>query len=258
MAGMSWRSWVAGWRGGWQLCAPTTGQPDHGSPNPAFHGAASQTAWRLIQSDATSATFSWTDAGHEFALERTWSLLSGARVEVTSRLENLSSEEKSFGVAEHLIFGSDLLGPALADESPIALDYSAKAQIHELDYSGAPTGQVLIDDQRGSSWRLLDAHQQPRVFALSKLDPNLILLSASGWKLAVLWQGLSHALIWQEFAKSEEPPWNGQVLALGIEPTTTPHGVGSAAPGNPVIAAGAKFAWSTTLIIEEVGDSDGR
>lgn len=250
-------TWVSRWHGGWQLCAPSTGQPDSSAKYPAFHGAASQAAWTLLQASESAAEFEWTDSQLGFSLQRTWRLLPGGRVQVASKLRNLSPEEQTFGVAEHLILGGDLLRPVIEKGVTAELDYSLDSVVHELDYAGAPTGRILRGAEVGPQFRTLDRNQDARVFALSDLQSNRISLTISDWKLGIEWQGLPHALIWQEFAKSEDHPWNGEVLALGIEPTTTAHGVGSAAPGNPSIAGYAEFEWSTTLIIEQTGETNG-
>jgi len=68
----------------------------------------------------------------------------------------------------------------------------------------------------------------------------------------VEWQGdaLPHALLWQEFAVSTEHPWNGQVVALGIEPTSTPHGAGTAFDSDLLrLAPGASLEWNVSLTV---------
>ena len=247
-------TWVSRWRGGWQLCAPSTGQPVPSDGHPAFHGAASQANWTVEQVSRNEATLDWTDDLLGLAIRRTWSLLSAGRVKVSTKLKNLSPDSRLFGIAEHLILGGDLLKPLIEQGVRAKLDYSSEATLHELDYAGAPTGRVLQGTEIGPQFKALDRTQEARVFALSGLQPQRISLSVSPWQLHIDWEGLPHALIWQEFATSLDHPWNGEVLALGIEPTTTPHGVGAAAPGNPYLAGHTEFEWSTTLTIQRTGD----
>lgn len=247
-------TWVSRWRGGWQLCAPITGQPVASDAQPAFHGAASQANWTVSEVSSSEATLEWTDDLLGLAIRRTWSLLSAGRVKVSTKLKNLSPESRLFGIAEHLILGGDLLQPLIEQGARAKLDYSSGATLHELDYAGAPTGRVLQGTEIGPQFKVLDRLQQARVFALAGLQPQRISLAVGPWQLHIDWEGLPHALIWQEFATSLDHPWNGEVLALGIEPTTTPHGVGAAAPGNPFLAGHAEFEWSTTLTIQRTGD----
>lgn len=247
-------TWVSRWRGGWQLCAPTAGQPDPVANTPAFHGAASQAAWKLVNATGSTATFEWTSPQLEFSIERTWSLLPAGRVQVSSKLKNLSASALHFGIAEHLILGGDLLRGVVSRGESVSLHYSDDALVHELDYAGAPTGQVSRSRDAAEEFRVLNASQAAKVFALTQVRPQQVSVATDEWHVKVEWDGLAHALVWQEFASSTEHPWNAEVLALGIEPTTTPHGVGSAAPGNPVIEGNSEFEWTTTLVIQRRGE----
>ncbi|MGV3732092.1 MAG: hypothetical protein ACO1N6_01660, partial [Microcella sp.] len=61
-------------------------------------------------------------------------------------------------------------------------------------------------------------------------------------------EALPHALLWEELAVSTDPPWNGQVRALGIEPTSTPHGAGTALDEGIVhLPPGGELTWSVAL-----------
>jgi hypothetical protein len=71
-------------------------------------------------------------------------------------------------------------------------------------------------------------------------------------EVLVEWQGsaLPHALLWEELGVSTEHPWNGQVTALGIEPTSTPHGAGTALDVALVhLPPGGELAWSVALSV---------
>ena len=77
-------------------------------------------------------------------------------------------------------------------------------------------------------------------------------IGARGEHVEVLveWQGsaLPHALLWQELGVSTEHPWNGQVHALGIEPTSTPHGAGTSLDSSLVrLAPGGTLEWGVSL-----------
>jgi hypothetical protein len=72
----------------------------------------------------------------------------------------------------------------------------------------------------------------------------------------VRWNGLPHALLWQELRRSTDPPWDGAVVAMGIEPTTTAHGAGTAAGGAVPLGPGRTMTWSVSLRVLDHDRSD--
>ena len=129
-------TWVSRWRGGWQLCAPSTGEADPRSLEPAFHGAASQASWKVVSSDSLSATLEWHDAQGVFSITRRWVLEPPNRVRVETAMKNLSRESQRYGVAEHLILGSDFL-------EPCRRGLAAELDLHEDEE----------EPSHGSSWK---------------------------------------------------------------------------------------------------------
>ncbi len=239
------RAWVENWRGGWQLCAPNTGSATEQSAEPAFHGAASQATWKITEVNPDSLTLNWTDSRGEIELSRRWSVSAGVIIAETTAT-NHSSHRKAVGFAEHLILGSDFLQP-LKHGAVAELIFCPAATIVELDYSGAPleaTGQPSVPALEFSR---LSVAQPAKVFALANPKNKSISVEVSGWVARIDWQGLDHALIWQEFATSTDAPWNSQVYALGIEPTNVAHGLGANDSAGPFLAAGETISWTTSL-----------
>jgi galactose mutarotase-like enzyme len=239
-------SWVNNWRGGWQLCAPNTGLPEINSASPAFHGAASQASWEVIEATQSSIGMRWVDSRGEMEIHRSWALFDSAKVVVSSVVTNHSDATQTIGVAEHLILGSDFLTP-IKRGATANLAFSPEAEIIELDYSGAPTGKQLSGSESNSDWTNLTSDQPARVFALAKPKSRRISVELENWTAEITWEGLDHALVWQEFGTSKESPWNGEVFALGIEPTNIAHGLGTNADSGPFIQPGAQLRWSTSL-----------
>jgi galactose mutarotase-like enzyme len=242
------KTWVEQWRGGWQLCAPNTGSADAGSASPAFHGSASQASWKVVSSDETSLKLSWIDAKGEIELTRQWTLDGSGAVSAETVAKNHSLDAKVVGFAEHLILGSDFLEP-ISRGATASLDICPKASIVELDYSGAPTGiqtNLLTSDP---AFTELSLEQPAKVFAIANPERKSITVEVEDWVAKVEWQGLDHALVWQEFGTSQEHPWNGQVFALGIEPTNVAHGLGANDADGPFLPAGQTISWRTSLHI---------
>jgi hypothetical protein len=239
-------AWVNNWRGGWQLCAPNTGLPPSECVTPAFHGVASQAGWDITSSTVSSLEMRWIDERGEIEIERSWKLFSPEKVTVSNVVTNNSETTKAIGVAEHLILGSDFLSP-IKTGSTANLEFCPEAQIIELDYSGAPTGRQLSGADTKSEWTRLTRDQPGRVFALANSQHKRMSVELDNWIADITWEGLEHALVWQEFGTSKELPWNGEVFALGLEPTNIAHGLGANDETGPFIQPNDQLRWSATL-----------
>ena len=239
-------AWVNNWRGGWQLCAPNTGLPASDCLTPAFHGVASQASWEITCSTESSLDIRWIDEEGEIEISRSWKLFDPEKVIVSSVVTNNSETTKAIGVAEHLILGSDFLSP-IKSGLAATLEFCPEAEIIELDYSGAPTGRQLSGSETKSDWTSLTREQPARVFALGHSKHRRMSVELENWIAEITWEGLEHALVWQEFGTSKDSPWNGEVFALGLEPTNIAHGLGANDETGPFIEPGNQLHWSTTL-----------
>jgi hypothetical protein len=247
--------WVARWRGGWQLCFPTSGAPDpDAAPRQGFHGAASQSAWRVTDATAEAATLLWQDDGGLRA-ERRWRALPDG-LAVTTRTTNGGADARVLAIAEHLVLGQDMLRP-VSDGAALALEVPDGAGIAPLDYSGAPDGPVVTwPGAAAEAWDAVDARTPARVAAVLDPVPAVVRLIGPTLTAAVRWSGLPHVLLWEELAQSAEAPWLGAVTALGIEPTSTPHGLGTAAGRGLIeLAPGEELSWSVELRVARAADT---
>jgi hypothetical protein len=240
------QTWVAHWRGGWQLCFPTAGIPDPDArPRQGFHGAASQAPWELLRRGADFAELRWSEPGGLTAT-RLWRLTgNGLSAETTAT--NSGPATRGIIVAEHLVLGGDLVAPVLQGEA-LQLEAS-KAGLAPLDYAGLPAGAVQPwPGAPADRWEWVDASTPARVACLVDPVQRTVRIVAGRTTVTVRWDGLPHALLWEELARSSEPPWNGQVVALGVEPTSTPHGAGTS-HGTDVIRLepGKSIRWSASL-----------
>lgn len=253
---MSEAHWVARWRGGWQLCFPSTGHADvDATPAQGFHGVASQAPWELVELAADRATLRWADdAG--LGAERTWRVTDDGIEAVTSAV-NGGAAPRRIAVAEHLVLGGDVLAP-ISDGSALALDVPAGTRLAPLDYAGHATGAAVAwPGASAERWPIVDAATPARVAALvgedASLVPRRVTVRGAHVLASVSWSGLPHALLWEELAASPEPPWHGAVMAFGIEPTSTPHGSGTrASDGIVALDPGARIGWRTALAVHWV------
>lgn len=251
--------WVDGWRGGWQLCFPSAGEGQPGSPWPqGFHGVASQAPWRVSGIDEDRVVLGWTDE-HALTATRTWSLTdSGAQVETLA--VNHGTVARPLVIAEHLILGGDLLDPVIRDGATLTITPPAGTLIAPLDYEGRPEGaRQSWPGPAADQWSRVDRDTPARVAALVEVEPGSIRVEGAHVRATVTWHGLAHALVWEELARSAEPPWNRSVVALGVEPTSAPHGRGTAiAEGTVWLEPGAAVAWGAALTIEWLDDDPSR
>ncbi len=240
-------AWVSRWRGGWQLCFPTAGQP-----NPAavvaegFHGAASQAPWLEVSRTADTVALGWADRDG-LSAERIWRLTDDGAV-VATRVHNAGVDTRVLVVAEHLILGGDVLA------APLELDVPPTTLLRPLDYAGLPQGTPTVwPGDPADRWTVVDRATPARVTGLMGVQPQRIGARGEQVEVVIEWQGsaLPHALLWQELAVSTEQPWNGQVHALGIEPTSTPHGAGTALDVSLVrLPPGGTLDWSVALHVQ--------
>ena len=238
--------WVERWMGGWQLCAPNTGSGGLQSAAPAFHGSASQDIWSVLNQTNTSVELVWESLDKQIQIMRRWVVTNQAEVKAETSLVNQSDQVIPIGVAEHLILGSDFLRP-LTQDAVGYLQHCPSAEIIELDYSGAPIGQVPEAEKFDLRWSELSVDRPATVFALSNPTRKNISVLVGDWVANIEWEGLDHALIWEEFGYSKDAPWNGQIYALGIEPTNIAHGLGASLNQGPLLEAGKTMTWQTSL-----------
>lgn len=239
-------AWVRRWRGGWQLCLPTAGQPDPRDPRQGFHGAASQAPWSIVDATSDQVTLAWAD-DDGLAATRTWHLTPDGVV-ARGSLRNDGDEARSVILAEHLIFGGDVLGGALRLDSP-ALG------LQPLDYDGRPSGPAVPwPGDPAERWDRVDAATPARVGGL--VDARAVTVRGNDLELELTWTGLAHALVWAELGVSLEEPWSGAVRALGIEPTSRPHGAGTALGDADLLAPGVTWEWESRLEVRS-GDARG-
>ncbi len=239
-------TWVEQWRGGWQLCFPTAGQP-----NPAaavaegFHGAASQAPWLAVAQTPDTVALGWADTDR-LSAERIWRLTDDG-VTVATRVANAGDESRVLVIAEHLILGGDVLS------APLTIDVPPPTQLRPLDYAGLPEGEPRAwPGDPADRWTVVNRATPARVTGLADVQPQRIGVRGDHVEVLVEWQGsaLPHALLWEELGVSAEHPWNAQVHALGIEPTSTLHGAGTALDVALVhLPPGGELAWSVALSV---------
>jgi len=238
-------SWVRRWQGGWQLCFPSAGQPSDRDMVPAFHGAASQSPWKLVELNPDGATFLWTDG--VLTAERTWKVHDDGASAVTSAL---TVTPREIVVAEHLILGEGLVAASGTASARLEVD---AAVIAPLDLHGSPAGSSRAwPGSPNDMWQEFSSETPSRMGVLSEVSGSAVTVRGPHASATVSWAGtgLDHLLLWEEARVTAEDPWQNAVTALGIEPTTAPHGIGTGGEdGRVLLIPGEPWTWSTRLRI---------
>lgn len=237
-------TWVRRWRGGWQVCLPTAGQPDTRDARQGFHGAASQAPWRVLAATPASVLLEWSDPDG-LAAEREWVLRDDTVIARTT-LANRGDGERDVLVAEHLILGQDVL------VGPLELATDARA-LQPLDYAGRPDGaEEPWPGEAAARWTEVGDGTPARVAGL--VAASTVTARGAHVEAVVSWEGLPDALLWEELGVSAERPWNGSVHALGIEASSVPHGGGTASGDALRLAPGETLTWRATLAVRRIGE----
>lgn len=244
-------TWVRRWHGGWQLCFPSAGQPSEHDHSRAFHGAASQAPWDVVSHRASSATLSWSDG--MVCAERTWSLTStGVVVETAAWAIGTS---RDVALAEHLVFGVGLFGALGSVDALIEID--GGGQLSLLDIDGAPTHAVVAwPGPEIDAWHRLDDSTPARLAALVDLPQRSVRVVGVHATASVTWTGdaLPHALLWEEIGATSQTPWSNRVGAMGVEPTSAPHGLGTGRnDGVVTLSPERRTTWAVRLDITPRG-----
>ncbi|MFT4123441.1 MAG: hypothetical protein QM635_06385, partial [Microbacteriaceae bacterium] len=126
--------WVRAWRGGWQLCFPTAGQPDDAEPGQGFHGAASQAPWKPLARAADRLELAWEGQG--LSARRRWRVHEDG-LSATTLARNVGDRPARLAIAEHLVLGQAVL------RGPLELEPPAGALLRPLDADGGPDGEPV-------------------------------------------------------------------------------------------------------------------
>jgi len=237
--------WLAAWNGGWQPLLPNAGgQYLEGKYPQGFHGNASQATWNVLEKSALSISLVWSDEN----LHGKRSInINENEVSVLGSVVNLDREPRRLIVTEHLVLGSDFLN------SKITLEPVGNAQFRELEYDGSGKGAGFEpwESFQKNSWSSVTSQTPARMGVFS--DISCIRVSNENYEIEISWdaRNLPYLWIWEEMAHTQEHPWNGEYLALGIEPSSASDGVGLGGDSAKTLAADEKFHWSVQLKIQK-------
>ncbi len=239
------QDWVAAWNGGWQPLLPNAGSEYlHGKYPQGFHGNASQAAWSVCEKTAHSLSLEWSDENLKSQRSIT---INESGIRLAGSLVNRDTEPRPVIVTEHLILGSDFLKTA------VRLEPVGNAQFRELAYDGSANGAEFgpWESFHNTNWSVVTSQTPARMGVFS--DISCIRVSNENYEIEISWdaENLPYLWIWEEMAFTQEHPWNGEYVALGIEPSSAADGVGLGGGSVKTLAVDEKLNWSVQLKIKK-------
>jgi len=226
---VSERQWLAAHRGGWQFLTPNAGNPcrvagiDHG-----FHGAASRSAWAVLDRTNNAVTLEWR--GHGLALRRQLTLHRQCLAIECSWIA--INDPAPLIAVEHLAVGPELLDPRVEIQVPggTAYELSETTGPPEPPEDGVewPRTRLLNGlEEIADRWSLDTNRSRFMVVANLPVGQAQIRNPETGCGLSLEWDHarLPHMWIWHE-VRTSAWPWRNAAQLLMLEPASIPHSLG--------------------------------
>ena len=237
--------WLSSGYMGHLLCFPFYGPPsaDEAKAGLGNHGEASIVEWRIVavnrDGGAVTLRYGADLPKTQFRVERAVTLRPGDRfARVEEWVENLAPFDRPINWMQHATFG-----PPFVEPGKSFLDVSAT---RGLVAGGRPDSASLRPESEvswpdGISWngdaadlRAFQARPNAGTYCAllsdRKRSSQFFTLYHTGYRIAIGYlfptAGYPWIADWQENRSIRTPPWNGQVVARGIEFGTSPFAEG--------------------------------
>jgi hypothetical protein len=207
--------WLTRYSGGWPLLFPNAGDACtvdgafHG-----FHGEASIMPWKVIEARADLLTLERDFTVIQAHMRRTISV-TGETLSINETLSYAGEAATDVMWGHHPTFGSDLLA------GPFEITSGATHISIEPAYAPPEGADLLRPSAPLASLAYLSGFESAWA-AIRRLDDAIAVhLSWDGARFPCAW-------LWHELESTSAPPWAGRTRLIGIEPNTTPCGLGLA------------------------------
>lgn len=221
--------WLSSGYMGHLLCFPFYGPPSSEAEVAAGlgnHGEAPIVEWREIAieraADRVTLRYGADLARTQYRVERAVHLRSGERqVQVEEWVENLAGYDRPFQWMQHATFGPPFIEPGvtLLDAS---VTRALNADAPEFRWSDRPERRVMTGTKGTGSYTALrtDPTRDEQFFTLA--HPRYRVL------IGYLFPAATNPWLadWQENQSATHKPWNGQVIARGLEFGNSPFAEG--------------------------------
>jgi len=237
--------WVQAWAGGWQPTLPNAGFAAPKAQQ-GYHGEASQAAWAVTAQKDAAVVGLWRDA-HGLEVHRALKLGPDG-IELQAAATNGGAAPRPIIITEHLVLGEDILTNGATVEAP-------GTTVYPLNTPGERQQSSPWPGADRPDWSIAQAGESPARCAAVTAPNDGAAIHSGNTTVRITWDtaALPYFWLWQELAANTNPPWDGKTMALGVEPSTTPHGQGLdiAAPTGEcaLIEPGATLTWWVRLAV---------
>ncbi len=275
--------WLSAGYMGHMLCFPLYGPPsdDEVKAGLGSHGEAPVVEWRKkkteVNADGATLWYGAELTKTQYRVERAIHLARGAQtVRVEEWIENLTRYDRPYNLMEHATFG-----PPFVEPGKTVLDASATRGLAGVDASGTGSiksgSSVAWPQGTGTDGKPVDLRRfQPKphsgAYYVMRMDParteQFFTLYHPDYRVLIGYvfpsEGNPWMADWQENRRASFIPWNGEVVARGIEFGTSPFDEGLRksvergslfdTPAYRWIGAGQKVKTEFTVFLAEIPD----
>jgi hypothetical protein len=207
--------WLTRYTGGWPLLFPNAGDACtvegrfHG-----FHGEASISPWDIVESQTSQLVLKRRFTVIPAHMRRSISVAGGTLM-IHEDLSYFGESDIDLMWGHHPTFGSDLL------DGPFEITSGAQAISIEPAYAPPQGADLMRPNGPLASLAYLTSFDTAWV-AIRRLDDAIaIRLTWDAARFPCAW-------LWHELEATTAEPWAGRTRLIGIEPSTTPCGLGLA------------------------------
>lgn len=207
--------WLTRYTGGWPLLFPNAGDACtvdgvfHG-----FHGEASVAPWQVAESSHGRLVLERGFVSIPAFMRRTMTV-EGDVLGIDETLAFSGEDHLDVMWGHHPTFGGDLL------DGPFEITSGASGMSIEPAYA-PPAGADLHRPAAPLACLAYLQHFEQYWAAIRRLDNAIAVhLAWDGARFPCAW-------LWHELEATMDPPWSGRTRLIGIEPNTTPCGLGLA------------------------------
>ncbi len=207
--------WLTRYTGGWPLLFPNAGDACtvdgifHG-----FHGEASISPWDVVSSSATTLVLEHHFTTIPAHMRRTFTI-TGDTLSIHEELTFTGNAAIDAMWGHHPTFGSDLL------DGPFEITSGATDISIEPAYAPPEGANLMRPTAPLASLAYLQNFTQPWAMIRRLDDAIAIRLTWDGTRFPCAW-------LWHELEATPAAPWVSRTRLIGIEPNTSPCGLGLA------------------------------
>jgi len=223
--------WVHSGYMGHMLCFPEYGPPSEHEAHAGLgnHGEAPVVEWHPIEIGATTLRYGVNLPKTQYRVERTITLAPAARVvRVQESVENLISVDRPMNWMQHAT-----LGPPFIEPGKTVLDASAARGLTSEDAGSLPSNMEFVWPHR-ADLRTFQPKAHSGTYVALLLDPTrseqFFTLYHPDFRVMIGYtfpsEGNAWLADWQENQGKTALPWDGKVIARGLEFGSSPFAEG--------------------------------